>query len=63
MAQSQRFYELLTAKGVKAQFIKIPAVGHSFLGQSAETTRAASRMALHKTLDFIEATIGDQATH
>jgi len=61
MAQSQEFYNKLIANGVKAQFIKVPNVGHSFLGKSQEATRAASRMALQKTVDFIEATIGDKA--
>jgi len=63
IAQSQEFYDSLVAHGVRAEFIKVPDVGHSFLGKSPDATRAASRMALQKTIDFIDATIGDRARH
>jgi dipeptidyl aminopeptidase/acylaminoacyl peptidase len=63
IAQSQEFYDLLKSKGVRTEFIKVPNVGHSFLGPTADVTRDASRMALQKSLDFIDATIGDKAKH
>jgi acetyl esterase/lipase len=62
IAQSEEFYERLKAKGVKTEFIKVPAVGHSFLGKSPEATRGASKMALAKTIDFINGIIGDPST-
>ena len=60
IAQSQEFYDLLKSKGVKTEFIKVPGVGHSWTGKTPETTRAACLLALQKSLDFIDATIGDK---
>lgn len=56
--QSQEFYEVLKAKGVKAELLIIPDVDHSFIGKTPEVTHAASNTALKKTLEFIAATIG-----
>jgi acetyl esterase/lipase len=61
IAQSEELYDLLRSKGVKTEFIKVPGVGHSLLGKTAEETSSASKMALERSLDFIDATIGDKA--
>ena len=34
-------------------------VNHSFIGKTPEATRAASRLALARTVDFIDSVIGD----
>jgi acetyl esterase/lipase len=59
IAQSQMFYRALQANGVPSSFVVEPAVGHSWLGSPA-ATRAASYDALKRSVDFIEATIGDR---
>lgn len=61
IAQSQEFYDLLKSKGVRTEFIRVPDVGHSWIGPSGEVTSKASNMALQKALDFIESVIGDKA--
>jgi len=50
----------LKAKGVKAELMLIPDVGHSFIGATPEATHDASQKALEKTFQFIDATIGDK---
>ena len=59
IGQSRIFYEALRAKGVPTEFVIEPGVGHSWLGKSPAATRAASYDAMKRTVDFIEATIGD----
>jgi acetyl esterase/lipase len=59
--QSQGFYEVLKAQGVKAELLIIPNVDHSFIGKTPEITNAASNKALQKTIEFIDATIGREA--
>lgn len=58
--QAQDFYAALKAKGVKAELMLLPDVGHSFIGDTPEATKDASLKALQKTFDFIDATIGDK---
>jgi acetyl esterase/lipase len=58
--QAEDFYAALKAKGVKAELMLIPTVGHSFIGDTPEATRAASQQALEKTIQWIDATIGDK---
>jgi dipeptidyl aminopeptidase/acylaminoacyl peptidase len=55
--QSQGMYDKLQAAGVSAQLLLIPEVDHSFLGKTPEATRAASRQALARTFEFIDATL------
>lgn len=57
--QSEEFYQALKAKGVPVQFVVEPGVGHSWLGKPA-ATKAASYDAMKRTIDFIQATIGDR---
>jgi acetyl esterase/lipase len=57
--QSRDFLAALKAKGVRAELIEIPGVDHSFIGPTAESTRAASLQALDKSLAFIDRTIGN----
>lgn len=59
IAQSKIFYEALKAQGVPAEFVIEPGVGHSWLGKTPAATKAASYDAMKRTVDFIEATIGD----
>lgn len=59
IAQSRIFYEALRAKGVPTEFVIEPGVGHSWLGKTPAATKAASYDAMKRTVDFIEATIGD----
>ena len=60
--QSQDFYALLKSKGVTAELMMIPDVGHSFIGANQESTSAASNAALDRTFAFIDATIGGKST-
>jgi acetyl esterase/lipase len=55
--QSREFYKLLRAKGVKAELVEIPAVGHSFIGKTQPVTRDASFLALDKTFEFFDRTL------
>jgi dipeptidyl aminopeptidase/acylaminoacyl peptidase len=54
--QSREFYDKLRAAGVPAQLFLIPDVDHSFIGKTPEATRAASRAALTRVFQFIDAT-------
>lgn len=56
--QSRDFYQLLRAKGNRAQLLIIPGVNHSFIGKTPVQTRAASLEALQQTLEFFAATLG-----
>jgi acetyl esterase/lipase len=56
--QSRDFLVTLKAKGLRAELVEIAGVDHSFIGASAESTRAASLQALDRSLDFIDRTIG-----
>jgi acetyl esterase/lipase len=56
--QSRDYLAALKAKGVRAELIEIPGVEHSFIGPTAEATRAASLQALNKSLEFIDRTVG-----
>lgn len=58
--QAQDFYAALKAKGVKAEILLLPDVGHSFIGATPEATKAASLQAIDKTFQFIDETIGDK---
>jgi dipeptidyl aminopeptidase/acylaminoacyl peptidase len=49
---------MLKAKGVKAELMLLPDVGHSFIGETPEATRAASLKALERSFRFIDETIG-----
>jgi acetyl esterase/lipase len=55
--QSRVFYKLLRAKGVKAELVEIPEVGHSFIGKTPQATRDASLQALDKTFEFFDRTL------
>ena len=56
-SQSEKFHAALAAHGVKSQLLVLPDVDHSFVGGSAEVTRAASLRALRATTDFFDATL------
>jgi acetyl esterase/lipase len=56
--QSRDFYALLRSKGVPAELVVIPGVDHSFIGSTPEATRAASLLALQKSFEFIDRTVG-----
>jgi acetyl esterase/lipase len=59
--QSRAFLAALRAKGIPAELIEIPGVDHSFIGATADATRAASLQALDKSLEFIDRTMrGDR---
>jgi acetyl esterase/lipase len=57
VAQAREFHAALKAKGVKAELMLLPDVGHSFIGDTPEATRAASLKALERTFQFIDATL------
>lgn len=59
-AQSRAFDAALRAKGVASELVVIPAVDHSFIGNSPEATRQASLQALAKTFEFIDAVTGGE---
>src|SRR5581483_7152260 len=50
--QAQDFYAALKAKGVKAEILLFPDVGHSFIGDTPEATKDASLQAIDKTFQF-----------
>lgn len=52
--QSVDFSELLTANNVPASLHIIPDVAHSFIGETAEATQAASILALEMSLSFMD---------
>ena len=56
--QSRDFYALLRSKGVPAELVEIPGVDHSFIGATPAATRAASLLALRKSFEFIDRTVG-----
>jgi acetyl esterase/lipase len=56
--QSRDFYALLRSKGVSAELVEIPGVDHSFIGSTPAATRAASLLALQKSFEFIDRTVG-----
>jgi acetyl esterase/lipase len=58
VAQARDFHAALKAKGVKAELMVLPDVGHSFIGDTPQATRDASLKALERTFHFIDATIG-----
>ena len=60
VSQSRNFHAALQAAGVRGELMVIPGVDHSFVGKSAEVTRAAALQALNRTLAFFDATIGSQ---
>jgi acetyl esterase/lipase len=58
VSQSRQFHAALQATGVPSELLVIPAVDHSFIGDSPEATRQASLSALSKTFAFIDALSG-----
>jgi len=60
--QTARFHAALQAAGVPTQKVIVPEVGHSWIGKTPESTRDTSREALRRSIDFIEATIGDASS-
>jgi acetyl esterase/lipase len=59
-AQSPEFYEALRAKGAKVELMMLPGIDHSYIGATPEATREAALTGLAKTIEFIDATIGDK---
>ena len=59
-SQTDELEAALRAKGVAVTKIIIPAVDHSWIGKTPETTRDASKYALRTSIDFIDAQIGDR---
>lgn len=57
VSQSEKFLAALQASAVKSQLLVLPDVDHSFVGSTAELTRAASLRALHATIDFFDTTL------
>ena len=53
-------YSAMVAAGVRSDLLIIPGVDHSFIGKTADDTRSASRLALARTIDFIDSVIGDR---
>ena len=47
--QARDFYAALKAKGVKAELLILPKIGHSWIGETPEATKAASLQALDVT--------------
>jgi acetyl esterase/lipase len=58
VTQSREMIERLRAGGVKADFIELPGIDHSFMGKTPEETRAAHLKALQATFDFFDSTVG-----
>ena len=58
--QAYRFEAALKAAGVKTDLVIYPDTDHSWINPTPEETGAVSRGALSKSLDFIEALIGDK---
>ena len=58
VAQSREMYDKLNAAGVQVQLLLVPDVDHSFIGKTPDDTRRASREALGKVFEFIDATLG-----
>lgn len=55
VAESQMLYDLLKSKGVRSELLVLPDISHSFIGKTPDATRDASRKALQKTIEFIDA--------
>jgi dienelactone hydrolase len=51
----------MQAKGLRSELMIIPGVDHSFIGQTPEATRTATRAALARSVDFFDSVIGDRA--
>jgi acetyl esterase/lipase len=58
-SQTEIFDAALRKAGVSVKKIVIPGADHSWIGATPEATRAASRLALRESIDFIDAQIGD----
>lgn len=58
VTQSTDAYAKMKAAGIKAEEIIIPGVDHSFIGKTAEATRAATLQAVNATFDFFHKTLG-----
>jgi acetyl esterase/lipase len=58
VAQSRGMLERLKAAGVKADYIELPDIDHSWIGRTPEETRAAHLKALQATFNFFAATVG-----
>ena len=58
--QSIDFHAAMMAAGIRSDLLIIPGVDHSFIGKTADDTRSASRLALARTIDFIDSVIGDR---
>jgi len=61
VAQSRKFNDALLQRKIPVKLLVIKDVDHSFIGASAEATRAASLQALNATFEFIDATAGRTA--
>ena len=61
VAQSHIAEAKLKAAGVPVEAIYIPRVDHSFIGKSAETTRAATLRATNATFDFFHKVLDGKA--
>jgi acetyl esterase/lipase len=55
--QSRHFDRALQSVGVPVKIMLLQGVGHSFVGSTLETTRAASLTALKATFDFFDSTL------
>jgi acetyl esterase/lipase len=60
VGQSEEFYQAMQARHIRSELLTIPGVNHSFIGKTPDETRAASKQALARTVNFIDATIGDR---
>ena len=60
VTQAQNFYAAMRDRNLKAELPLLPNVGHMFIGDTAERTKAASNEALEATFRFIDATIGSR---
>jgi len=58
VAQSREMIGRLKALGVKADFIELPGIDHSWIGKTPAETTAAHVKALQATFDFFDATVG-----
>ena len=58
VTQSRAMIARLKAVGVKAEFIELPGIDHSWIGKTPAETTAAHVKALQATFDFFDATVG-----
>jgi acetyl esterase/lipase len=58
VAQSREMIGKLKAAGMKAEFIELPGINHSWIGKTPAETTAAHIKALQATFDFFDATVG-----